>query len=283
MKSFALFLLLFFFGKSMEAQVLGPTETRLKASDDGLIPKSEIHSSEAREVPYPHLRQDDMLWSKRHWERIYTLEKLNHPLYYPIKALADRKSLFDVIKDGILSEGFITDVYDDDEFKRPLTMSEVNARIFSYDTIRDKDDRDKILTIDTTTIKANNVVAWDIKSDWYFDKQRGELKNRIIGISPVIADPKNEKNLVNLFWVWFPGARPVLATNVAYNPNNNTKRLTFDQIFQMRYFSSVITQEDNVYDRTIDEYLKNRPMEQLLESKRIREDLRNREHDYWQF
>jgi hypothetical protein len=24
-------------------------------------------------------------------------------------------------------------------------------------------------------------------------------------------------------------------------------------------------------------------MEQLLESKRIREDIRNREHDYWQF
>ncbi len=268
----------------MEAQVLGPTETRLKASDDGLIPRSEIHSAQAREVPYPHLRQDDMLWSKRHWERIYTLEKLNHPLYYPIQALPDRKSLFDAIKDGILSEGGrITDVYDDDEFKRPLTAAEVKARIFRYDTIRDKDNLDSILAIDATPIKANHVVAWDIKSDWYFDKQRGELKNRIIGISPVVEDPKNKENKVNLFWVWFPGARPVLATNVAYNPNNNTRRLTFDMIFQMRYFNSVITQEDNVYDRTIDEYLKNRSMEQLLESRRIREDLRNREHDYWQF
>jgi len=46
-----------------------------------------------------------MLWSRRNWERIHTLEKLNHPLYYPIQALPDRKSLFDVMKDAILSRG----------------------------------------------------------------------------------------------------------------------------------------------------------------------------------
>ena len=264
-----------FLGATLEAQVLSP-------EDDGLIPKSDIHYSQAREVPYPHLRQDDMLWSKRTWERIYTLEKLNHTLYYPIKALPDRKSLFDVLKDAILGGEVDFYVFRDDKFLIPLTISEVNARLFRYDTIRDKDDPSKILTIDTTIIKPNLVVAWDIKSDWYFDKQRGELKNRIIGISPVIKDPKDDED-VNLFWVWFPGARPTLATNIAYNPNNNTRRLTFDQIFQMRYFNAVVTQEDNVYDRKIEDYLKYRSMEQLLESKRIREEIRNREHDYWQF
>jgi hypothetical protein len=59
--------------------------------------------------------------------------------------------------------------------------------------------------------------------------------------------------------------------------------LTFDQILQMRYFNSIVFKEDNVYDRTIDDYKQNRPMEQLLESKRIRETLRNYEHDLWQF
>jgi hypothetical protein len=51
----------------------------------------------------------------------------------------------------------------------------------------------------------------------------------------------------------------------------------------MRYFNAVVTKEDNVYDREIKDYKINNPMEQLLESKRIRDDLRNREHDYWQF
>ena len=35
--------------------------------DDGLIPKSDIHYSNTRVVPYPFLRQDDMMWSTRHW------------------------------------------------------------------------------------------------------------------------------------------------------------------------------------------------------------------------
>ena len=98
----------------------------------------------------------------------------------------------------------------------------------------------------------------------------------------MIKDPQ-EGDIVNLFWVWFPDARQAFSTNVAYNPNNNTRRLTFDQIFQMRYFNAIVMKEDNVYDREIKDYKANNPMEQLLESKRIREDIRNREHDYWQF
>lgn len=274
MKNLVSLAALFLVGITLKAQVLSP-------QDDGLIPKSEMHTGQARVIAYAHLRQDDMLWSRRNWERIHTLEKLNHPLYYPIQALPDRKSLFDVMKDAILSEGSITEVYDDDLFLRPLTMSEVGNRLFRVDTIRDNDDG-TILAIDSIEIKSNNILAWDIKSDWYFDKQRGELKNRIIGISPVIKDP-SEGDIINLFWVWFPDARQAFSTNVAYNPNNNTRRLTFDQIFQMRYFNAIVMKEDNVYDREIKDYKANNPMEQLLESKRIREEIRNREHDYWQY
>ena len=274
MKNLVSLAALFLVGMTLKAQVLSP-------QDDGLIPKSEMHTGQARVIPYAHLRQDDMLWSRRNWERIHTLEKLNHPLYYPIQALPDRKSLFDVIKDAILSEGSITEVYDDDLFLRPLTMNEVSKILFRIDTIRDNDDG-TILAIDSIEVKSNNILAWDIKSDWYFDKQRGELKNRIIGISPVIKD-LTDGDIINLFWVWFPDARQAFATNVAYNPNNNTRRLTYDQIFQMRYFNAIVMKEDNVYDREIKDYKANNPMEQLLESKRIREEIRNREHDYWQF
>ena len=108
------------------------------------------------------------------------------------------------------------------------------------------------------------------------------MKNRIIGISPVVKDPSTSE-IYNIFWIWFPDARQALSTNIAYNPDNNTRRLTFDQILQMRYFNSTVFKEDNVYDRTIGDYKQNRPLEQLLESKRIRESLRNYEHDLWQF
>ncbi|MEY2970693.1 MAG: hypothetical protein RLZZ599_1066 [Bacteroidota bacterium] len=74
-----------------------------------------------------------------------------------------------------------------------------------------------------------------------------------------------------------------MATSVAYNEKNNNQRLTFDQIMHFRKFNSVITKMDNVYDRTISDYKRNSAMSQLLEAARIKEDLRNKEHDMWTY
>ena len=257
------------------AQVISP-------EDDGLVPKGDIHYSNTRVIPFPFLRQDDMMWATRHWERIHVQEKLNHPLYYPVAPLPDRKSMFDVLKDAILVEGSIVEVFDNDVFTIPLSIQEIQQRLFRINEFRDEDDESIIIATDTIELKAPSVIAWDLKSDWYFDKQRGEMKNRILAIAPIVLDPE-DKSTYAAFWIWFPDARQALSTNIAYNPDNNTRRLTFDQILQMRYFNSVVYKEDNVYDRKINEYKRNRPMEQLLESKRIRENLRNYEHDLWQF
>jgi gliding motility associated protien GldN len=258
------------------AQVLDP-------SDDGIVPEQGKHFRNTRVVPYSFLRQDDMLWSTRHWERIDVREKINMPLYYPIQALPDRKSLFDVLVDGILVEGTISEIFVDDRFEIPLTGSEIEKRVSSYDTIRDPDDPSVVLYVDTIQVKSAHVVAWDVKSDWYFDKQRGELKNRIIGISPRVRNPKDKSEIYNLFWVWFPDARYAMATNVSYNVNNNNKRLTFDQIFHLRIYNSVVYKEDNVYDRGVSDYKRKSAMDQLLEAQYIREQLRNQEHDMWEF
>lgn len=257
-----------------KGQVLDPT-------DDGIIPDSPKHFHHNRVVPYPFLREADMMWSTRHWERINVKEKINMSLYYPEISLPDRKSLFDVVIDGILNENTITQVFDDDRFTRPLTTEEVGNIIMRLDTIRDPDDQTIILAIDTARIRPKDLIAWDIKSDWYFDKQRGEMKNRIIGISPRVKDAKGD--VYNLFWVWFPDARYAFSTNIVYNTHNNNARLNFDQLFHLRQFNSVIYKEDNVYDRSIKDYKRNSNMDQLLESQYIREKLRNQEHDLWEF
>ncbi len=259
-----------------QAQVLTP-------DDDGIVPKDSRHYANARVIEYPYLRQDDMVWSTRYWERIDIREKINHPLYYPVKPQPDRKSLFDVMKDAILTEGTITQVFRDDKFERPMTTQEVFGVLSRVDTIRDPDDPSIILVVDTIEIKAPNVVAWDIKSDWFFDKQRGEMKNRIIAISPRIQEPGGAKEEYNPFWIWFPDARQAMATNVAYNPQNNNQRMSYDQIFHMRYFNSRVLKEDNTYDRSIEEYKMNNPMGQLLEAQQIKENLRNFEHDLWEY
>lgn len=262
---------------SADAQILGP-------EDDGPVPQDAMHYKHNRVVPYPFLRVDDMLWSTRHWERIDLREKINLPLYYPIKPLPDRKSMWDALTDGIINENTITEIFRDDRFELPLTVEELRGIIEKYDTIPNPDDPyGPPLDIDTITIKSNNVIAYHIKSDWFFDKQRGELKNRIIGIAPVVRDPRNHSLTYEAFWVWFPDARLALTTNIAYNEKNNNARLTFDQILHLRKFNATIYKEDNVYDRSIADYKRLDAMAQLLEAASIKEVLRNKELDMWEY
>ena len=85
-----------------------------------------------RVVPYTHVREADVMWHRRVWRTIDLREKINHPLYFPIQDIADRKSLFTVIKEGIL-EGTITAYSEEsDEFDVPLTIAEVSEGILKF-------------------------------------------------------------------------------------------------------------------------------------------------------
>ncbi len=255
---------------------------QLTPEDDGIIVDQDKHYHHNQVFPYPYLREADMMWSTRHWERIDLRQKVNHHLYYPVQPIPDRKSLYDVLVDGILTEGTIVEVFGDYRFEIPLTPEQVQGYTASIDTTFDPDDRSIILLIDTIKVTAKDVISYEVKSDWFFDKQRGEMKNRIIGLSPRVKHPKTGDEY-NLFWVWFPDARYALATHVAFNNQNNSSRLTFDQVFHLRQFNSTIYKEDNVYDRQISEYKQNAPLEQLLEAEQIKEGLRNFEHDLWEY
>ena len=114
MKKYLPLLILMCFSSIANAQILDPT-------DDGIVPQASRHYNNNRVVPYPYLRQDDMLWSERHWERIDLREKINLPLYYPLKPMPDRKALWNVLVDGILTENTITEVFKDDKFEIPHT------------------------------------------------------------------------------------------------------------------------------------------------------------------
>ncbi|MBK7482882.1 MAG: hypothetical protein IPI72_09055 [Flavobacteriales bacterium] len=64
---------------------------------------------------------------------------MNHPLYFPTDPINDRKSLFDVIVQGLMVDGSITayDVgvfADDDEFKKPLLASDLKEMFTRVDS-----------------------------------------------------------------------------------------------------------------------------------------------------
>ena len=215
-------------------------------------------------------------------------EKINQPFYYPTTEINGRKSFIQVVMKAI-EEGTITAYNgENDEFLIPLSYQEFMAGM--------ADTEHKTLnrltppydSYDTMVIKKFDplqIMKIRIKEDWFFDKQRSVMDVRILGICPILdvydADGITLKGAKPLFWIYFPEARAVFAQAEVFNRFNEAARLTYDDLFYKRMFSSYIYKESNVYDRRIGEYAKG--MDALLESERIKNDIFLLEHDLWEY
>ncbi len=269
----------------LSAAGMAQTQTVL---DGAYVPE---HNPTRRMVPYPHLRQADVMWEKRIWEVIDIRQKQNQALYLPLEEIANRKSLFDVIRKGILDDFSITayslgPTQEDDEFRYPMNPTEVDS-VLNPIVLRYKEDLDtgeKIPVENKEPYTSDDIVAYKIKEVWLFDKQRSERYVRIIGLAPVVLLTNADgevKGKKDLFWLYFPECRWVFANNEVYNLHNESQRMTFDDLFQKRMFSGYVIREDNVFNREIASYAKG--VDALLESEKIKNNLFLMEHDLWHY
>jgi gliding motility associated protien GldN len=137
-------------------------------------------------------------------------------------------------------------------------------------------------------LTAQDVSQYKIKGFWYFDKRQSELKYRLLGICPVTPDVytmnSEEKDYIELFWIFFPAAREVLHEAKTFNEKNSSMPISYDQILNSRRFNAVVYKEENIYgDRSVEDYMKDNSQNQLLESERIKEKIRNFEQDMWNY
>ena len=241
-------------------------------------------------IPYTSLRESDVMWSKRVWRVIDLREKINLPFYYPLTPTKDRQSLIDVIKAALMA-GRLTAYGNplfDEEFKQPLTKTEVEAQFVRIDT-NYVEDINNPGTMTKTPVRnelgSQDVKQYLIKEDWFFDKQRSVMDVRIIGICPLKenkGDNGEVRGYQRMFWLYFPEARSVFANAEVYNRTNDAERRTYDDVFWKRQFGSYIVKVSNVYDRTIGDYKTG--LDALLEAESIKENvLFNTEHDLWHF
>ena len=244
-----------------------------------------------RVIPYPYLREADVMYFRRIWQEMDLKQKINHPYYYPVDPIEDRSNLFDVIRDGLLIEGSLVaystgPVGDEDEFTIPLSPDSIRKilnpieRIDEWDEFGEKIGFKEIIT----PIESDKITRYRLKEDWIWDRQRSERYIRIIGIAPMIEDYDRDGDSMGyapLFWLYYPECRYVFANADVFNLFNDAQRRTYEDLFQKRYFSSYIVKHSNVYDRSIGEFA--RGMDALAESERIKEELFNLEHDLWHY
>ena len=232
-------------------------------------------------LEYEYVDDRDILWSKVVYEKIDLNERLNFSLLFPIEDdlyESTRKSLWRVLKENILN-GNITKVYNsrNDNFRDLMPNNEI---IESVKTELDYGDGE----VYPSEINSADITAYNIKGIWYFDKRRGELMYRLLGIQPLgkdITNPDDELKNTKLFWIWYPSIREILHTELVFNDTSNANRISFDQLLLSRRFSSYIFKEDNLYnDRAIEAYKRN-GLDYILESQRIKDEILNFEQDLW--
>ncbi len=279
----------FGFAQNTYAQVIGVSSqaSSINTPRDDIF--DHIHTEFKKPIPYSPLRQADVIYSKRVWQIIDFREKINQAFYYPIEEHMQWKSFITIIYDAVKA-GELTayDAFVDDEFTSPMSMSKIEEQFGGSPDTTELYDEDNNFTGTTITYSGqftnSEVKKLKIKEVWYFDKQRSQMQVRILGLCPVweyFDDASQQDISTDMFWIYFPEARSVLARAEVFNRKNGAERRTYDDVFWKRMFSSYVYKEENVYDRSIEQYALG--MDALLESERIKNELFEIEGNMWEY
>ncbi len=258
-------------------------------------------------IPYAPIRQADVMYYYTIWRTIDLREKVNHPLYFPTEVRGTWRSLAQTIFDAIdmdnpdKTEGVLP-VYTDDMCLEPTPRGDLKGNLAISYNIDDIDiETGEVIGTKPVEIpfEPKDIISYNIKEIWYFDKQTSTFKTQILTLEPIMEyvrpntssnfDEEQEENVSEapvkkrIGYIYYSELRPFLAKQEVYNVRNNAQRLSFDDLLTWkREFASLIYKQANVYDREIQEYITN-SRDQRLESERITDELRRFESDLWEF
>jgi gliding motility associated protien GldN len=274
-----------------------PDTIPLKQPPQGRRPASTITGNIIQDkTPLQHddIRIDDQVYKQVIWRIIDTREKMNLSFRYEANEDNGNQRFINILLKHI-KDGDIT-AFDngDDRFTTPLPVESVAKMLVKAPyTIQVADwvkDPTGATTKDTTIREEFNpdkIRSYTIKEEIVFDRETSRLHFRILGIAPMMTvfnDDETERATYRMFWIYYPDLRPYLSKYEAYNPRNMGARLSWEEIFESRYFASYIYKStlNNPFDKPLEGMFKD-PLMRLLEGERIKETIFNWEQDQWSY
>ena len=262
-------------------------------------------------------RIDDVVWSRFVYRIVDMRYKQNYPLYFPTKSDdADYRNLFKVITDAVVDGLPIyeknMETIKPDLHQEPIARNVIPTMFMADDPMGDYSDDPThfdIASSDAMLIHydslsdelsfhfypfekiVKNQLKYLIQEVVFFDKHTSRLHTKIMAIAPLQSDKISTRDSSNImgslresvmFWIAFDELRPYIAMQYAIPSRNEVKRVTYDEFFQKRLFSSYIVGEGNMYNRWIPDYARTEE-EVKKEQERIATELLNFEQDLWEY
>jgi gliding motility associated protien GldN len=278
----------------LEADIKLDTPRR-SLRNDAIIERNLV--KDRTPLVYEHIREDDAVYRQRVWREIDVHEKMNLPFVYKATEDNGNQRLIYILLNAIKS-GQVTafDPTVDDRFTTPMTFKQIADGLVGKpksiqvpDAVNDPDGSKGLMrdTLIQEEFDPEKVERFLLKEEWVFDKESSRLHVRILGIAPekTITEPDGSFRAVSqIFWVYYPDLRPLLAKYEAYNGKNYGARMSWEELFESRMFASRIIKStiDNPGDQFISGYIKD-PILQLLEGENIKEKIFNYEQDLWSY
>lgn len=263
-------------------------------------------------------RADDIVWSRTVYRIVDLRDKPNNRLYFPVKPNERYKSLFRIILDATV-EGKVK-AYDKIDFdiqpnyETPIPADSVKNRYATCDwnSANNTPRISSIIEKDALT-NQNKVNAYNyedyaskqmkfiIQEVIFFNKHYSKMFSKIIGIAPIYV--YNETNVTNAnmtglkrtgesawnflqssvtCWYLFDELRPYLSKQYMIPNGNDSQRLTFDEFFAQKLYSSYLLGDSNMFNRMLLQAY-NQPEQIIKEQKRIETELLNIEQDIWEY
>jgi gliding motility associated protien GldN len=274
-----------------------PLETVKKSQrPDAAIDRSQLPNRTP--LAYEHIREDDAWYRQRVWREIDVREKMNLPFRYKADEDNGNQRLIYILLKAIKSGEVVAfDATVDDRFTTVMPVKRVGEMIAGkcdttqvLDWVKDPSGT-KGLFKDSVVCREFNpddIVKFMIKEEWVFDKESSRMFARILGIAPMKTYIDESTGIVlgesPIFWVYYPDLRPILSVHEVYNGRNFGARMTWEELFESRVFSSVITKSsiENPSDQYIRSVIKD-PIMALLMGESIKDKIFDFEQDLWSY